>query len=53
MAQRYRQYRDAVKKAFDIIIGMLLTMFPPIFQSLCLQKISFVQHFTRTRMYLE
>jgi len=28
-------------------------MFPLIFQSLCVHKISFVQHFTRTHLYLE
>ena len=29
------------------------SMFPIIFQSLCAHKISFVQHFTRTHLYLE
>jgi len=31
----------------------LLPMFPLIFQSLCVHKISFVQYFTRTHLYLE
>src|SRR6218665_1134537 len=29
------------------------SMFPLIFQSLCAHKISLVQHFTRTQLYLE
>ena len=31
----------------------LWAMFPLILQSLCAHKISFVQHFTRTRLYLD